>query len=123
VRQARRPAGRTAPNHSQPITTRAKTWRSPPLLQPGKFRIFYHAEEIVHKLEDMSIRLADSHAHLDLEDHFPIKLRCCAGPGAGVLLVINVATGLTDAPQVIATARTSPGSWRSSGFIPTAPAT
>ena len=66
--------------------------------------------EIVHKLEDMSIRLSDSHAHLDLEDHFPdqaaVLLRARE---AGVLLVINVATGLTDAPQVIETARTSPG--------------
>ena len=66
--------------------------------------------EIVHKLEDMSIRLSDSHAHLDLEDHFPdqaaVLLRARE---AGVLLVINVATGLADAPQVIDTARTSPG--------------
>ena len=66
--------------------------------------------EIVHKLEDMSIRLADSHAHLDLEGHFPdqaaVRRRARE---AGVFLLINVATGLADAPQVIATARTSPG--------------
>jgi len=66
--------------------------------------------EIVHKLEDMSIRLADSHAHLDLEDHFPDQAAVLRrAREAGVLLVINVATGLADAPQVIATARTSPG--------------
>ena len=66
--------------------------------------------EIVHKLEDMSIRLADSHAHLDLEDHFPDQAAVLRrAREAGVLLVINVATGLTDAAQVIATARTSPG--------------
>jgi TatD DNase family protein len=66
--------------------------------------------EIVHKLENMSIRLADSHAHLDLEDHFPDQAAVLRrAREAGVLLVINVATGLNDAPQVIATARTSPG--------------
>ena len=66
--------------------------------------------EIVHKLENMSIRLADSHAHLDLEDHFPDQAAVLRrAQEAGVLLVINVATGLDDAPQVIATARTSPG--------------
>jgi len=66
--------------------------------------------EIVHKLEDMSIRLADSHAHLDLEGHFPDQAAVLRrAREAGVVLVINVATGLADAPQVIATARTSPG--------------
>ena len=61
--------------------------------------------EIVHKLEDMSIRLADSHAHIDLEDHFPDQAAVLRrAREAGVLLVINVATGLADAPQVIATA-------------------
>jgi TatD DNase family protein len=66
--------------------------------------------EIVHKLEDMSIRLADSHAHLDLEDHFPDQAAVLRrAREAGVLLIINVATGLADAAQVIATARTSPG--------------
>jgi TatD DNase family protein len=58
----------------------------------------------------MSIRLADSHAHLDLEDHFPDQAAVLRrAREAGVRLVINVATGLNDAPQVIATARTSPG--------------
>jgi TatD DNase family protein len=66
--------------------------------------------EIVHKLEYMSIRLADSHAHLDLEDHFPDQAAVLRrAREAGVRLVLNVATGLADAPQVIETARTSPG--------------
>ncbi len=66
--------------------------------------------EIVHKLDNMSIRLADSHAHLDLEDHFPDQAAVLRrAREAGVRLVINVATGLTDAARVIATARTSPG--------------
>jgi TatD DNase family protein len=66
--------------------------------------------EIVHKLNDMSIRLADSHAHLDLEDHFPDQAAVLRrAREAGVLLVINVATGLADAPRVIDTARKSPG--------------
>ncbi len=66
--------------------------------------------EIVHKLENMSIRLADSHAHIDLEDHFPDQAAVLhRAREAGVLLVLNVATGLADAPQVIETARTSPG--------------
>lgn len=58
----------------------------------------------------MSIRLADSHAHLDLENHFPDQAAVLKrAREAGVLLVINVATGLMDASQVIATARQSPG--------------
>lgn len=66
--------------------------------------------EIVHKLENMSIHLADSHAHLDLEDHFPDQAAVLQrARQAGVDLVINVATGLRDAPQVIATAKKSPG--------------
>ncbi|MFZ5448110.1 MAG: TatD family hydrolase [Thermodesulfobacteriota bacterium] len=58
----------------------------------------------------MSIHLADSHAHLDLEDHFPDQAAVLQrARQAGVDLVINVATGLRDAPQVIATAKKSPG--------------
>ena len=58
----------------------------------------------------MSIRLADSHAHLDLEDHFPDQAAVLdRARGAGVDLVINVATGLADAPQVITTAKRTPG--------------
>ena len=66
--------------------------------------------EIVHKLENMTIRLADSHAHLDLEDHFPDQAAVLRrAREAGVNLVINVAIGLADAAQVIATAHQSPG--------------
>jgi TatD DNase family protein len=66
--------------------------------------------EIVHKLEDMSIHLADSHAHLDLEDHFPDQAAVLKrARDKGVDLVINVATGLADAPQVITTAKKTPG--------------
>jgi TatD DNase family protein len=66
--------------------------------------------KIVHKLEAMSIRFADSHAHLDLEDHFPDQEAVLhRARQAGVLLVVNVATGITDAPQVIHTARQAPG--------------
>jgi TatD DNase family protein len=66
--------------------------------------------EIVHKLEDMSIRLADSHAHLDLEEHFPDQAAVLdRARQAGVDLVINVAVGLSDAPQVITTAQKTPG--------------
>ena len=58
----------------------------------------------------MSIRLADSHAHLDLEDHFPDQAAVLQrARQAGVDLIINVATGLADAPQVIATARQNHG--------------
>ncbi len=58
----------------------------------------------------MSIRLADSHAHLDLEDHFPDQAAVLhRAREAGVDLVINVATGLADAPQVITTAKKTPG--------------
>jgi TatD DNase family protein len=56
------------------------------------------------------MHLADSHAHLDLEDHFPDQAAVLhRARQAGVDLVINVATGLADAPQVIATARQTPG--------------
>ena len=66
--------------------------------------------EIVHKLEDMSIRLADSHAHLDLEDHFPDQAAVLRrAREVGVRLVLNVATGVGDASQVIATAKACPG--------------
>jgi TatD DNase family protein len=58
----------------------------------------------------MSIRLADSHAHLDLEDHFPDQAAVLdRARENGVDLVINVATGLSDASQVITTARKTPG--------------
>jgi TatD DNase family protein len=66
--------------------------------------------EIVHKLENMTMRLADSHAHLDLEDHFPDQAAVLdRAREAGVHLVVNVATGVADAPQVITTAQKTPG--------------
>jgi TatD DNase family protein len=58
----------------------------------------------------MSIRLADSHAHLDLENYFPDQVAVLQrAREAGVHLVINIATGLADAPRVIDTARRSAG--------------
>ncbi len=58
----------------------------------------------------MSIHLADSHAHLDLEDHFPDQAAVLKrAREKGVDLLINVATGLADAPQVITTAKKTPG--------------
>jgi TatD DNase family protein len=58
----------------------------------------------------MSIHLADSHAHLDLEDHFPDQAAVLQrARQAGVDLIINVATGLADASQVITTARQNHG--------------
>lgn len=58
----------------------------------------------------MSIHLADSHAHLDLEDHFPDQAAVLdRARQAGVDLMVNVAIGLSDAPQVITTARKTPG--------------
>jgi len=75
--------------------------------------------EIVYKLDDMSIRLADSHAHLDLEDHFPDQAAVLRrAREAGVLLVLNVATGLADAPQVMDTAGKSPGVFAVIGVHP-----
>jgi TatD DNase family protein len=58
----------------------------------------------------MPIRFADSHAHLDLEDHFPDQAAVIhRARQAGVDLIVNVATGLADASQVITTARKIPG--------------
>jgi TatD DNase family protein len=75
--------------------------------------------EIVHKLNVMSIRLADSHAHLDLEGHFPDQAAILArAREAGVHLIINVATGLADAPRVLDTARNHPGIFAVIGVHP-----
>jgi TatD DNase family protein len=75
--------------------------------------------EIVHKHKVMSIRLADSHAHLDLEGHFPDQDAVLArAREAGVHLIINVATGLADAPQVMETARNHPGIFAVIGVHP-----
>lgn len=67
----------------------------------------------------MSIRLADSHAHLDLEevaaDQVAVLRRARE---AGVALIINVATGLPDARQVMGTARQHPGVYAAVGVHP-----
>ncbi len=67
----------------------------------------------------MSIRLADSHAHLDLEelatDQVAVLRRARE---AGVTLIINVATGLGDARQVLHTARQYPGVYAAIGVHP-----
>jgi TatD DNase family protein len=58
----------------------------------------------------MSLRLADSHAHLDLEELAAAQDEVLGrAREAGVALVINVATGLGDSPQVLKTARKYPG--------------
>jgi TatD DNase family protein len=57
----------------------------------------------------MSLRLADSHAHLDLEELAAAQDEVLGrARDAGVALIINVATGLWDAPQVLTTARKYP---------------
>ncbi len=58
----------------------------------------------------MSIRLADSHAHLDLEELLADQAAVVnRAREAGVALIVNVATGLGDARQVVATAGSYPG--------------
>jgi TatD DNase family protein len=72
----------------------------------------------------MSLRLADSHAHLDLEELAPEQDEVLRrAREAGVPLVINVATGLTDSPQVLRTARKYPGVFAALGVHPHGAAT
>jgi TatD DNase family protein len=67
----------------------------------------------------MSIRLADSHAHLDLDELLPDQAEVVArAHQAGVALMVNVATGLGDAEQVIETAWRYPGVWAAVGVHP-----
>lgn len=67
----------------------------------------------------MPIRLADSHAHLDLEELAPDQAAVIRrAREAGVALVVNVATGLEDAAQVLATARHYPGVFAAVGVHP-----
>jgi TatD DNase family protein len=67
----------------------------------------------------MSMRLADSHAHLDLEELLPDQAEVVRrAREAGMALIINVATGLGDARQVIATAGKYPGVWAAVGVHP-----
>jgi TatD DNase family protein len=72
------------------------------------------------KLEPQnSLRLADSHAHLDLEELLPDQAEVVRRAWeAGVALVVNVATGLGDARQVIETAGTYPGVYAAVGVHP-----
>lgn len=67
----------------------------------------------------MPIRLADSHAHLDLEELLSDQAEVLGrAREAGVALIINVATGLRDAQQVLATAAKYPGVWAAAGVHP-----
>jgi TatD DNase family protein len=67
----------------------------------------------------MSMRLADSHAHLDLEELQPDQAEVVhRARQAGVALIINVATGLRDAEQVLATAGKYSGIYAALGVHP-----
>jgi TatD DNase family protein len=67
----------------------------------------------------MALRFADSHAHLDLEELRPDRDAVLArAQDAGVALMVNVATGLHDAAQVVATARCYPGVFAAVGVHP-----
>jgi TatD DNase family protein len=67
----------------------------------------------------MSIRLADSHAHLDLEELAPDRDAVMErAREAGVVLIVNIATGLWDAARVLATARQYPGVFAAVGTHP-----
>jgi TatD DNase family protein len=67
----------------------------------------------------MKVRLADSHAHLDLEELAPDQDGVLArARAAGVGLIINVATGLGDAAQVLATAQRHAGVYAVLGAHP-----
>jgi TatD DNase family protein len=67
----------------------------------------------------MSLRLADSHAHLDLPELAPDREAVLGrAREAGVTVIINVATGLRDAPQVLHTARMHPGVFAVLGVHP-----
>jgi TatD DNase family protein len=67
----------------------------------------------------MPLRFADSHAHLDLEELRPDREAVLArARDAGVALIVNVATGLMDAAQVVETARQYPGVFAAVGVHP-----
>jgi TatD DNase family protein len=67
----------------------------------------------------MLLRLADSHAHLDLEELQPDQAEVLRrAREAGVALLINVATGLQDARQVMDTAGKYPCVWAALGVHP-----
>jgi TatD DNase family protein len=70
-------------------------------------------------LKEVQIRLADSHAHLDLEELLPDQAAVIdRAREAGVALIVNVATGLRDAAQVLRTAGKYPGVWAALGVHP-----
>ena len=65
------------------------------------------------------MRLADSHAHLDLEELLPDRAEVVRrAREAGVALIINVATGLQDARQVLKTAGQFPWVYAALGVHP-----
>ena len=67
----------------------------------------------------MPLCLADSHAHLDLEELRPDRRNVLQrAHDAGVTLIINVATGLGDAATVLETARQCPGVFAALGVHP-----
>jgi TatD DNase family protein len=67
----------------------------------------------------MLTRLADSHAHLDLEELQPDQAEVVRrAREAGVALIINVATGLRDARQVLDTAGKYPWIYAALGVHP-----
>ncbi len=67
----------------------------------------------------MSICLADSHAHLDLEELASEQTAVLGrARDAGVCLIVNVATGMGDARQVPHTARQHPGVYAALGVHP-----
>ena len=71
----------------------------------------------------MTIRLADTHAHLDLPEILSDQEEVLARAGeAGVALIVNVGIGLENSRQVLATARKHPGIRATIGVHPHAAA-
>ena len=71
----------------------------------------------------MTIRLADTHAHLDLPEILPDREEVLnRAREAGVALIINVGIGLENSRQVVATARKYPGIRAAIGIHPHAAA-
>ncbi len=67
----------------------------------------------------MSIRLADSHAHLDLAELAPDREAVLGrARAAGVALIINVGIGRENSRQALATARQNPGVFATIGVHP-----
>ena len=75
--------------------------------------------KFVHKLNEMSVLLADTHAHLDLQELASDQAAVLSrAREAGVAIIINIATGLEDSPQVLHTARRHPGVFAALGVHP-----